>query len=53
MTLVFVFAAACEEPWWTGYALDPMQQRWTTFPGGYPYSAEWSSALILAALRRS
>lgn len=40
--LVFLFAALCEELGWTGYATDPLQERWGALTGALLLGTVWA-----------
>jgi membrane protease YdiL (CAAX protease family) len=40
--VVFFIAAACEETGWMGYAVDPMQERWSALTTGILLGVVWT-----------
>lgn len=42
-SLLFFIAALAEEVGWSGYALDPMQDRWNVLPAGLILGIVWAS----------
>lgn len=42
MSLAFFVAALCEEFGWSGYAIDPMQERWGALPASILLGSVWA-----------
>lgn len=42
LCLAFFFAALCEELGWSGYAIDPMQERWGALPASIFLGLVWA-----------
>ncbi len=40
--VVFFIPAACEEVGWMGYAVDPMQERWSAFTASFILGSVWA-----------
>ena len=43
LVMFFVAAALCEELGWSGYALDPLQERWGALSAGVLLGAAWAA----------
>jgi membrane protease YdiL (CAAX protease family) len=48
---LFLSGAVCEELGWTGYALDPLQQRYGAFPAALTIGAAWALWHVPALLQ--
>ncbi len=49
--LAFFVAATCEELGWSGYAIDPMQDRWGALPAGVLLGFVWAAWHIVPLLQ--
>ena len=45
--VLFFFAALCEEVGWMGYAIDPMQERWSALTAGSILGLVWAAFHII------
>lgn len=51
LLVVFFLLAACEEVGWTGYATDPLQERWSAFTTAVLLGLVWAVWHVVPALQ--